>query len=87
MCPNKKMTWIEVLPDTWDRSQTLQEQLAVGRADLVLIAAHDMLSSTNSPLNYQGPFWLPVIDWGYDLKKKWGGVPTRQRWHKLHIEY
>ena len=45
---------------------------AVGRADLVLIAAHDMLSSTNSPWNYQGPFWLPVIDWGYDLKK-WGG--------------
>jgi hypothetical protein len=42
---------------------------AVGRADLVLIAAHDMLPSTNSPWNYQGPFWLPVIDWGYDLKQ------------------
>jgi len=27
MCPNKKMTQIEKLPDTWERSQTLQEQL------------------------------------------------------------
>jgi hypothetical protein len=45
---------------------------AVGRADLVLIAAHDMLSSTNSPWNYQGPFWLPVIDWGYGGKNGGG---------------
>jgi hypothetical protein len=27
MCPNKKMTRIEALPDTWERSQTLQKQL------------------------------------------------------------
>ncbi len=71
MCPNKKMTRIEALPDTWERSNIAE---AVGRADLVLlIAAHDMLSSTNSPWNYQGPFWLLVIDGGYDLKKINGG--------------
>jgi hypothetical protein len=46
---------------------------AVGRADLVLlIAAHDMLSSTNSPWNYQGPFWLPSLT-GVLIKKKGGG--------------
>jgi hypothetical protein len=37
---------------------------------MVLIAAHDMLSSTNSPWNYQDPFWLPFFFGGFDFKKK-----------------
>jgi len=74
MCPNKKMTQIEALPDTWERSQTLQEQLV----ELIWSSLQHMTCC--HPQIHPGITRVPFgcrqsLTGGVMIKKKkWGGA-------------